>query len=157
MIHVAHHGDDRGARFERQIVMLFGIHQIGVRVVQFGGLGDMPHFFHDDHRGFLIEYLVDGHHGSHVHQHLDDLGSLDRHLLGQFRDRNGLRNCDFAHDRLGRQREGMFGFGGGMLDVFVMTRRAHRGCPDTGLLSGFERCALSMPFFIPGTVLGFGF
>ena len=62
VIDVTHHRDDRCARFQYQIMMRFGIHQIGIRIVQLGGLGNVSHLFHHNHRGFLIEHLIDGHH-----------------------------------------------------------------------------------------------
>src|SRR6185437_4113197 len=39
----------------------------------------------------------DGRHDAHVHEHLDDLGRLDRHLLRQLRDAHRLADADLAH------------------------------------------------------------
>src|SRR5450631_2841623 len=60
------------------------------------------------------------------------------------------------HNRFGWQRECVFGLGD-VFAMFVMTRRTYRGCPDTGLFTGFDRSALLVPLFVPRTVLGFGF
>jgi hypothetical protein len=37
----------------------------------------VAHFFHHDHRGVLVQRLVDGDHLAQLHQLLDDLGGLD--------------------------------------------------------------------------------
>jgi len=36
----------------------------------------VAHVGHDDHRGFLIQHLVDRHHVAQFHQHLDDFSRL---------------------------------------------------------------------------------
>ena len=53
----------------------------GVRVVELGGQRGVAHFLDDDHRRLLVELLVDGDHLAQLHQLLDDLGGLDRHLV----------------------------------------------------------------------------
>lgn len=51
-------------------------------VIEFGGKRLVPHF-DDNHRGFLVDDLVDGHHRAHLHQRLDDFCGLDGHFVGQ--------------------------------------------------------------------------
>jgi hypothetical protein len=68
-------------------------------------LATCPHLCDHDHRGLLVEHLIDGHHAAHLHQRLDDLGRLDRHLVREIADGDGLRHHDFAHDRLGGRDE----------------------------------------------------
>jgi hypothetical protein len=106
VVDVAHDRHHRGARLERYVLVLAaGILEEGVRVVQLGGNRLVAHFLDHDHRRLLVEDLVDGDHGTHLHHDLDDLDGLDRHLVGKVGDRDGLRHVDFAHDRLGRRLE----------------------------------------------------
>jgi hypothetical protein len=65
----------------------------------------VPHLLHDNHRGFLIEHLVDRDHGAEFHQHFDHLGGLDRHLLREIGYGNGLWNQHFMHNRISGQRK----------------------------------------------------
>ena len=65
----------------------------------------MAHLLDDEHRGVLVDDLVDGRHDAHVHQHLDDLGGLHGHLLRELGDRDGLADGHFAHHRRGRHLE----------------------------------------------------
>src|SRR5690606_23806187 len=53
------------------------------------------HFFHHDHGGVLVQRLVDGDHLAHLHQHLDQLGRLHRHLVSQFGHSDGFWHRDF--------------------------------------------------------------
>ena len=45
--------------------------------------GGVAHFLNHEHRGLLIQHLVDRHHHAHLHQRLDHLRRLDRHALRQ--------------------------------------------------------------------------
>ena len=58
----------------------------GFRIVELGGERLVAHFLDDDHRRLLVELLVDGDHLAQLHQLLDDLGRLDRHLVREFGD-----------------------------------------------------------------------
>jgi hypothetical protein len=62
----------------------------------------MPHLLHYQHGGVLIDGLIDRRHDAHAHHDLDDLGRLDRHLLGQLPDHDRRRDRDFVHDGRGR-------------------------------------------------------
>jgi hypothetical protein len=53
-------------------------------------LGGVAQLLDHQHRRVLVDRLVDGGHDAHVHQHLDDFGGLDGHLLRQLGDRDGL-------------------------------------------------------------------
>ena len=84
MVDVAHHGDHRRPR-QRLVLGLGGVLflQEGIRVVELGRHGGVAHFLDDDHRRLLVELLVDGDHLAELHQVFDDLGGLDRHLVGE--------------------------------------------------------------------------
>ena len=94
----------RGSSLTSDVRLLL-FREEGIRLVELGALGDVPHLLDHDHRGVLVEHLVDGDHGAELHQRLDDLGGLDRHLVRQIGDGDGFRHRDFAHDGLGRRRE----------------------------------------------------
>jgi hypothetical protein len=89
----------------------------GIGIVELGGKRLVAHFLDDDHRRFLIEHLVDGHHRAHLHQRLDHLGRLDGHLVGKIGDRDGLRHMNLVNHRLEGQLEGM-----------LLHRRCYRDC-----------------------------
>ena len=50
-------------------VAVFGILFVeeGIRIIELGGKRLVAKFLDDDHRGFLVEMLVDGHHNPHLH------------------------------------------------------------------------------------------
>jgi hypothetical protein len=52
--------------------------------------------------GIVVQNLVDGRHGAHLHQGLDYVAGLDRHALGQIGYRYGFGNLDVANYRSGR-------------------------------------------------------
>ena len=62
----------------------------------------MSHLLNHDHRCVLVQGLVDGDHLSQFHQMLDDFGSLDSHLVGQFSNRDGLWHVNFKDPCLNR-------------------------------------------------------
>ena len=105
VIDVAHHGDHRRSRLQHHGLLVLRLGQEGIRIVELGALRNVPHLLDHDHRGVLIQHLVDRHHGAELHQRFDDFGRLDRHLLRQVRDGDGLGYQDLVHDRLGRQRK----------------------------------------------------
>ena len=105
VIDVAHHGHHRRSRLQHGILVRGRLQQEGIRIIRLGLHRLVPHLFHQNHRGFLIQHLVDGHHRTHLHQGLDDFGRLDRHLLRQIGHADGFRNSHFLHDRLGGQGE----------------------------------------------------
>ena len=73
-----------------------------IRIVELGGKGLVAHLFHQNHRGFLVELLVDGDHLTQLHQLLDDLGRLDRHLVCQIGHADGFGHVHFLHLRFHR-------------------------------------------------------
>ena len=106
VIDVTHDGDDRRTRLQvlgRRLRAL----QVLLDLVLLEHLRRVAHLLDHEHRGVLIDRLVDGRHDAHVHQDLDDFGRLDRHLLRELRDGDGLADADFAHDRRGRHLEAM--------------------------------------------------
>jgi hypothetical protein len=74
----------------------------GFRVVELGGQRLVAHFLDDDHRRLLVELLVDGDHLAELHQLLDDLAGLHRHLVRQVGHRDGLGHVHLLHLLLGR-------------------------------------------------------
>jgi hypothetical protein len=104
VVDVTHDRDHRSPRQLHHVLVLAFVGEEGIGIVELGGECLVAHFLDHDHRGFLVQHLVDGHHRSHLHQGLDDLGRLDRHLVCQIGDRNRLRHMHFAHDGLDRLR-----------------------------------------------------
>ena len=95
VVDVAHDGDDRGARQRLGFCAATSSSEERSGIVQLGGHRLVAHFLDDDHRRVLVELLVDGDHLAHLHQRLDHLGGLDRHLVRQLGDRDGLRHVHF--------------------------------------------------------------
>ncbi len=79
--------------------------QRGFRVGVLGANRVMAQFLDHQHRGVVVDGLVDGRHDAHLEQRLDHLGTLDGHLLGQVGDQVAVAYHDVAHDRRGRTRE----------------------------------------------------
>ena len=89
VVDVAHHGHDRGTRKARRLGMRLGFLEHGLGIVKRRG-----------NRG-MAQRLIDGDHLAHLHHQLDDLGRLDRHLVGQISHRDGFRNMDLANNGFG--------------------------------------------------------
>ena len=103
MIDVPHHGHYRGSWLQLGLHfgrLISGFVQIGFRVVKLGSEGLVPHLLDQNHRSLLIDDLVDGDHRPHLHQHLDDLGRLDRHLVCEIGNGDCFGHMDIAHHRL---------------------------------------------------------
>src|SRR5580700_1978781 len=111
VIDVAHDGDHRRTRLE----LGFGLGplQVHLDLVFLEHLGRMAELLDHQHRGVLVDRLVDGGHDTHVHEHLDHLGRLDGHLLRELRHRDGLADADFAHHRCGGHLEAVLALGRG--------------------------------------------
>ena len=99
VIDMAHNGYDRGTRYF--VAGNFGLlgKQLLVDVALLDRLRHVPEFLDDKRRGVLVDHLVDGDHGTHIEQDLNDLVALDSQSFGQFRDSDAFRNFDFVHDR----------------------------------------------------------
>ena len=153
VIDVAHHGHHGRARLVLRLMVLHGrFLEEGLGIVELGRLGDVAHFLDHDHRGFLVEHLVDRHHAAQLHQHLDDFGRLDRHLVGQIAHRDGLGHRDLAHHRFGRRGERVVGGSvGGCRAAFVapaLWRVPSGGALDVAArLDGAALDALVLPDF----------
>ncbi len=104
VVDVAHHRDHRCAG--RLFVLLLGLLFLeeGFRIVQLGSQRLVAHLLDDDHRRLLVELLVDGDHLAQLHQLLDDLGRLHRHLVGQVGHADGFGNMNLL-DLLLRRRD----------------------------------------------------
>ena len=62
----------------------------------------MAHLLNNEDGRLRLDRLIDRRHHPEVHQHFDDLGRLDRHLLGKLRDRYRLPDRHLtAHRRRG--------------------------------------------------------
>ena len=101
VVHVAHHGYDGRTRQHFGIDRLRFV-QEGIGVVNRGGFADVPHFFHHQKRGVLVERLVDGYHHAHFHQGFDDFHAFHRHFVRQIGHGNGFGYQDFVHHGFGR-------------------------------------------------------
>ena len=62
----------------------------------------MAHLLDDEHRGVLVEHLIDRDHHAHLHEGLDDLVGLDGHALRELADGDRVADLDVADD--GRRR-----------------------------------------------------
>src|SRR6185312_14839102 len=111
MIDVTHDGHDRGTRLGLCGLRLDAL-QILLDLVFLEELRGVTQLLDHEHRRVLIDRLVDGRHDAHVHEHLDDLGRLDGHLLRELRDRDRLADADLAHDGRGGHLEPVPAIGG---------------------------------------------
>ncbi len=113
VVDMAHDGDHRGTQLADGFLGLLGRRalQVLLDLVFLQDLGGVPHLLDHQHRGVLIDRLVDGRHDAHVHQHLDDLGRLDCHLLRELGNGNRLADAHFTHDRSRRHLEAMASIG----------------------------------------------
>ena len=99
VVDVAHDRDDRRTRQR----LVRGCHaglQLFLDLVGLQHLGDVAHFLDHEHRGVLVDGLVDRRHDAHVEHRLHDFARLDRHALGELGDRDGLADRDLALHRL---------------------------------------------------------
>ena len=100
--HDCHHRRTRQQGvFGRASLFLF---QEGIRIIELGRKRLVPHFLDHDHGRFLIECLIDGHHGAQFHQRLDDFSGFDRHLVRQIGHGNRLWHMHIANDLFDRLR-----------------------------------------------------
>ena len=95
VVHVAHDGDHGGARLLGSFLLGHFLGREGFGIVQRSDLGGVAHFLDHDHGRVLVQGLVDGDHLAHLHQHLDQLGCLDRHLVRQLGHGDGLGHVHF--------------------------------------------------------------
>ncbi len=100
---MAHDRDHRRARLVFASGRGFFFLEEGFRVVELGRHRGMAHFLDQDHGGFLIELLVDGDHLAQLHQMLDQLAGLDRHLVRQVGHADGFGHVHFLHREFGRR------------------------------------------------------
>ena len=109
VIDVAHDRDDRRTRREIALIDFDAVcAAASFRPSVSVGLHDLvAEFFDDEHRGVVVDDLIDCCHHAHLEQCFDDFGALHRHLLGELGDRDRFADRDFAHDRRGRTRERM--------------------------------------------------
>ena len=118
--------DDGRTRLGSNSFLTLNLHslQILFDLVLFQDLRRVTELFDHEHRGVLVDRLVDGGHDAHVHQYLDDFGRLDSHLSREVRDGDGLTDTHFAHD----------GSRGHFETVFAAVgRRLHRPSLHTAL------------------------
>src|SRR5471032_2462261 len=100
VVNVAHYVHNR-CTGERLTLKLQGL---GQGIFQ-GGVADQGHFvaqfFGYQLSSFLIQYLVDGRWSTQFEHELDDFSSLDRHLIGEVANSDGLADLHITHDRAG--------------------------------------------------------
>ena len=108
MVDVAHHGHDRRARqhCERRVGLPLQVVLDDVFLAQHRRVA---HLLDHQHRGVLLDHLIDRRHHAHVHHDLDDFGGLDRHLLREFADGHRFADRHLAHHARGRHFEAMLG------------------------------------------------
>ena len=108
MIDVPHNGNNRRTR----LCFDFCFGELGIREKCFGTiqrriLGNVTQLLHDDHRGFLVQHLIDGYHIAHFHQSFDNLSGFYRHFLSQRTHGNGLGHHHLMHNGFCWRRETM--------------------------------------------------
>ena len=95
VVDVTHHGHHRCTWQGLDIQLRHIVVGKRFRIVQRSDNRLVAHFFHHDHRGVLVQRLVDGDHLAHLHQRLDHFRRLDCHLVRQFGHSNGFRHVHF--------------------------------------------------------------
>ena len=107
VVHVAHDGDHGRTRQHLGVLHCRFLVGKGFRIVQRRHHRLVAQFFDHDHGRVLVQGLVDGGHLAQLHELLDDLGGLDRHLVGQFGHSDRLRHVNFQRANLHRRRLGV--------------------------------------------------
>ena len=98
VIDVSHHGNNGRAWFCHDIMHLTFVCQERFGVIELRGLGNVPHFLHQDHCRFLVNDLIDRDHAAQLHQYLDDLSRFHRHFLRQCGNGYGFWNQHLANN-----------------------------------------------------------
>src|ERR1051326_1984650 len=92
---MAHHGHDRRTRL--QFVRIVALAAQTFEHVGFSNtLDGMAELGGDQFGGIRIDGVVGGRHHAAFHQDLDDVHTAPRHAVGEFGNRNGFGNDDFA-------------------------------------------------------------
>ena len=98
VIHVAHHGDDRGTR-----LLLTGLArhalQFVLDLVLAHDFGRVAHLLSDENGRLRLDRLIDGRHDPQIHEDFDDFGRLDRHLLRKLGNGDRLPDRHFTTHR----------------------------------------------------------
>src|SRR5690606_20262582 len=76
--------------------------QLALGVVGLGAHGLVAQLFGDQHRGVMVDGLVDGGHHAHLEQRLDHVAALHGQLLRQVGHGDLVADGDLAHHRRGR-------------------------------------------------------
>ena len=108
VVDVTHHGHHRRTRHQFGMGRRHFLFGEGFRIVQRSRHRCVAQLLNHDHRGVLVERLVDGHHLAQLHELFDDLGRLDRHLVRQFGHGDGFGHVHL--DDLGFDRRAETGF-----------------------------------------------
>ena len=125
MVHVAHDGDHRGPGFG--LSGLLGLNGQKVLLHHTGPLHLKPEFRGYQHRGLVINVVIDVGHHPHLQQLLDNFPGFDAHAFGQLAYGDGFSHFDPAFDGLG---DGEFALG----DLF------------NGLAHAFSAAMAGLPF-----------
>ena len=108
----------------------------------------VTHLLGDQLSGLLIDHLVDGRHGAHLHHRLDDFDTLDGHLVGQLGHSDGLADDDIAVHHGSRLVEAVLhGVGHGDLAALAFASTGVAGVTvvfaASSLFRGLDRCSRS--------------
>ncbi len=101
VVHVTHDRDHGRTRPAFGLLLRGFFFGEGLWVVERCGHRLVPQFFDHNHGRVLVQRLVDGDHLAQLHQLLDDLGRLERHLVRQFGHGDGLGHVHLDHLGLG--------------------------------------------------------
>ncbi len=101
VVNVTHDGHDRRTTFLRSIGITI-VHYRFFQLVLAAQDHFVTHLFGHQLGGFLIDNLVDGRHGTHLHHRFNNQRAFHRHFVGQFGNGDGFANDDVTVHRLSR-------------------------------------------------------
>ena len=147
MVNVAHDGYHRSARQRLKLGLRHVIVGKCFWIVQRSDHRLVAQLFHQNHGGVLVQRLVDGDHLAELHQLLDHLRGLHRHLVGEFRHRDGFRHVHFQHARFHR-----CGLHVVVAVAVIATAATGAGAPVGRATCARTRVATGFEFFLLGRV-----
>jgi hypothetical protein len=99
-----------GGRASLLALLVFGVRQQHVfHVACIGVHRTVAEFLGDEHRGVVVDRLRDRRHDAHLEERLDHFAALERELLRQVADGDGVADRDLADHRRGRTGEARTG------------------------------------------------
>ena len=97
VVDVTHDGHHRRTRKSLSRIFFHHVAQNRFRIIGLGSDRMMSHFFNHDHRGVLIEHLVNRHHLPHLHERLNHFGGFNGHLMSKISHADRFRHAHITH------------------------------------------------------------